>query len=358
MQNIIVVTSRYIGAVGTNTDKYTLFSVFVCQNTLSRFNGMRNSKMILFPKIFLLFFSVHASLTSGLQLKEEERLLEYQARNYTWPRDFYNPPTEGWKQIMDRRFAQITDITNSNERYLAYVQTMTAAIVAPNFTETGWALMRAPESLIDELKDYVREEIKKEEERKKASSGVENGVIRPERQIPEIEGARPDFILPRGNLLRRVLHELLPMHEEWIGGVKLKPHTAYGFRLYRNSSRLHMHVDRPDTHIISSILHVDRSENSKPWPILIEDFLGNTNEVYLESGKKCVVSFNGLSFVSFYSFFITYLLIISAKFDLSKQYVTYCFMNLQSAFMDGLSNLILTVTMRDFTHLFFLIIIQ
>ena len=38
------------------------------------------------------------------------------------------------------------------------------------------------------------------------------------------------------------------------------------------------------THIISCILHVDHDEDSEPWPLLIEDFQGNTNEVYLQSG--------------------------------------------------------------------------
>ena len=47
-----------------------------------------------------------------------------------------------------------------------------------------------------------------------------------------------------------------------------------------------MHVDKSNTHIISCILHVDHDDDpeSEPWPIVIEDFQGNTNEVVLESG--------------------------------------------------------------------------
>lgn len=45
-----------------------------------------------------------------------------------------------------------------------------------------------------------------------------------------------------------------------------------------------MHLDKSSTHIISSILHVDHGKDDEPWPIVIEDFHGNTNEVYLESG--------------------------------------------------------------------------
>ena len=65
-----------------------------------------------------------------------------------------------------------------------------------------------------------------------------------------------------------------------------------------------MHVDKLKTHVISCILHVDHSEDSEPWPILIEDFAGNSNEVTLESGdmlfyesSKCIhgrpTPFNG-----------------------------------------------------------------
>eukprot|EP00587_Corethron_hystrix_P017029 CAMPEP_0113323744 /NCGR_PEP_ID=MMETSP0010_2-20120614/16534_1 /TAXON_ID=216773 ORGANISM="Corethron hystrix, Strain 308" /NCGR_SAMPLE_ID=MMETSP0010_2 /ASSEMBLY_ACC=CAM_ASM_000155 /LENGTH=199 /DNA_ID=CAMNT_0000182795 /DNA_START=590 /DNA_END=1189 /DNA_ORIENTATION=+ /assembly_acc=CAM_ASM_000155 len=73
------------------------------------------------------------------------------------------------------------------------------------------------------------------------------------------------------------------MHEEW-AGVPLVEETAYGLRVYRNHSNLLMHVDRHDTHVISSILHVDHSSDAEPWPLVIEDFQGNTNEVVLESG--------------------------------------------------------------------------
>ena len=38
------------------------------------------------------------------------------------------------------------------------------------------------------------------------------------------------------------------------------------------------------THIISCILHVDHDAESEPWPLFIEDFQGNTNEVTLQSG--------------------------------------------------------------------------
>lgn len=85
--------------------------------------------------------------------------------------------------------------------------------------------------------------------------------------------------------LYQILVALKPYHEAW-AGVPLKGAMAYGLRVYRNDSNLHMHVDKSNTHIISCILHVDHDQDpeSEPWPIVIEDFQGNTNEVFLESG--------------------------------------------------------------------------
>jgi len=98
-----------------------------------------------------------------------------------------------------------------------------------------------------------------------------------------IDGSiRPGFI-PQVELNDKALQELKPMHEEW-AGVPLHGSTAYGLRVYHNESSLLMHVDKPETHVISCILHVDHDPESDPWPIVIEDYQGNTNEVTLESG--------------------------------------------------------------------------
>jgi hypothetical protein len=45
-----------------------------------------------------------------------------------------------------------------------------------------------------------------------------------------------------------------------------------------------MHHDKTQTHVISCIFHLASSEGSEPWPIVIEDFAGNTNSVVLKPG--------------------------------------------------------------------------
>ena len=92
------------------------------------------------------------------------------------------------------------------------------------------------------------------------------------------------------SLERRAVLELRPILEAWVNHDKRKKpihligNNAYGLRIYQNQSRLNMHVDQSGTHIVSAILHVDHDSNSKPWPIIIEDYKGNINEVILEKG--------------------------------------------------------------------------
>jgi hypothetical protein len=81
------------------------------------------------------------------------------------------------------------------------------------------------------------------------------------------------------------LEELQHYPETW-AGLELTPFQAYGFRLYRNNSQLHMHVDKSQTHVISFILHIDSSEDAEPWPILIEDFHGSKWEFKFVKKKK------------------------------------------------------------------------
>lgn len=45
-----------------------------------------------------------------------------------------------------------------------------------------------------------------------------------------------------------------------------------------------MHTDRTQTHVISCIYHIASSDDSEPWPIVIEDYEGNTQMAYLEPG--------------------------------------------------------------------------
>lgn len=58
------------------------------------------------------------------------------------------------------------------------------------------------------------------------------------------------------------------------------------FAVLDSATKLYMHTDRHDTHVISSILHVyhDTNKGSEQWPLVIEGFDGQTVQVHLEPG--------------------------------------------------------------------------
>jgi hypothetical protein len=74
-----------------------------------------------------------------------------------------------------------------------------------------------------------------------------------------------------------------PTLEAW-SGVDLVKGQAYGVRVYQNGTVLVNHVDRPETHVISCILHIDH-DLDEPWPIEIEDHDGKWHAVNLEPGE-------------------------------------------------------------------------
>jgi hypothetical protein len=130
---------------------------------------------------------------------------------------------------MRRRISQVEQIQDNTGRYNGFVSIMTQALVAPNFTENGWGLTRAPHDIVDMLKKNLYDGLDKATE---------------EYEMDVIEGAsedwqRPVFIKQR-TLNKLILDELKPMHEEW-AGIPLVGFQAYGLRIYKNQSILHMH---------------------------------------------------------------------------------------------------------------------
>lgn len=221
----------------------------------------------------LLFFSLALNCThfASSQLVEEDRQKEYAARNYKWPPEII-PDTPGWSKLMMRRFRQMEFQDDSNDRYNGYMNVVSSAYVAPNFTENGWGLTRAPQELVDEFRQALKDGLAKEPRLEGKTEVIEEGST----------DSSP-LMVATGSLNGKALSVLKPYHEAW-AGIPLVGSNAYGLRVYRNDSHLNMHVDRSHTHIISCILHIDHDPESEPWPIVIEDFQGNTNEVVLESG--------------------------------------------------------------------------
>ena len=218
--------------------------------------------------IVMLWVVFQSTTCCTSSLSEAERVEEYHKRNYTWPPMQYVPDTDGWKHLFQSRFAQVAEIGDRGKRYEGYLQTVYSAFQAPNFTELGFGLARAPSSLVEALQ-----------------RGIRNGLTtaRHEKRVDVIDAPEQPLFIDRPDLTERVIQELRHYAEEW-SGIKLVPFTAYGFRLYQNQSALFMHVDKSQTHVISFILHIDASDDAEDWPIFIEDFHGRTHEILLAPG--------------------------------------------------------------------------
>jgi hypothetical protein len=137
---------------------------------------------------FLPFLAALTVVPGTHGLSEDDRMAEYVKRNHTWPAD-YIPKTEGWKKLMDHRFRQVAEIDDSENRYEAYVQTINAAVLAPNFTEFGFGLARAPDDLMEALRKGIHD-------------GLEAGPEL-ERQVEVIKGD-PAWFIERPDLTQRV----------------------------------------------------------------------------------------------------------------------------------------------------------
>jgi hypothetical protein len=104
-----------------------------------------------------LVFSLLSMFPTEASLNENERLIEYRKRNYTWPLESVVPNTDGWRALMKRRFDQVAAIRNKDSRYEGYLQLINSAAVAPNFTETGWGLSKISNDLLDSMQQGVRD---------------------------------------------------------------------------------------------------------------------------------------------------------------------------------------------------------
>jgi len=147
----------------------------------------------------------------------------------------------------------------------------------PKFTEVGFEKRKIPSELWTEIIDMyaaVRD------------NQVEEHFEGKQHFITGAEKTSELLDLTRVATQRDRLHKaLLPMHEEWVGE-RLNPTYIYGIRSYLHNADLKQHVDRIQTHHISSILMVDKFLDGQPdWPLDIQAHDGTWHKVYLEPGE-------------------------------------------------------------------------
>ena len=150
----------------------------------------------------------------------------------------------------------------------------------PKLTTNGFELIKCPPkmwSLISECYDLLKDkEIEEQFEGK-------------DKYVPGNSKLLNFGLLPT---VKTILHEELQQIHEDFCGRKLEPTYIYGIRSYESGSTLTEHVDRVDTHHISSIIIVDKDltcgcQNRKyadDWPLDIKGHDGDWYKVYAQPG--------------------------------------------------------------------------
>tara|TARA_R100000988_G_scaffold103473_1_gene82959 strand:+ start:1193 stop:2443 length:1251 start_codon:yes stop_codon:yes gene_type:complete len=150
----------------------------------------------------------------------------------------------------------------------------------PRLTENGFSLTKCPDKLWSIIKDCYN--LLKEKESVEQFSGKEEYVPGDTKLLSF------DHLPSIKNLLHEELKE---MHEDFCGK-ELIPTFVYGIRSYEKGSSLKEHVDRAETHHISSIIIVDKDltcgcQNKKyadDWPLDIKGHDGEWYKVYTQPG--------------------------------------------------------------------------
>ena len=233
---------------------------------------------------------------------EEERVRLWYERNNTWPPKWNPNESPQLQYTMSVRDRALQFIPGANERWENYMQ-YTQSRLVPRFTEFGFKVISTPA--------FVQEKLKR-----KVDEGLANwDKLRLEKQIDAVYTPLPSKFVDMHGLDWEVINDLKALHEEWVGGMKLKATSAYGTRLYQNGSSLVMHHDKVSlkegislthcavgsqlalrlqycimnrqpylhiftetlflnflqthTHVISSIVHIahEYDDDSEPWPI-------------------------------------------------------------------------------------------
>lgn len=92
--------------------------------------------------------------------------------------------------------------------------------------------------------------------------------------------------------LRQLIHQqLLPLHQQWVKA-PLIPTSLYGIRSYKRGASLINHVDRLETHHVSSIIIVDKNlacgcgpgKEPEDWPLHFQSHNGEWHKIYAEPG--------------------------------------------------------------------------
>ena len=195
------------------------------------------------------------------------------------------PVTKGKKYILTRWFRQF-EANQVPEDYLKKIPSININTKVfsdynevPKFHTIGFDVKQVPEqtfALIKDAYEILKNVIKPEKDAEPGNDGV----------LQNKDGLHATELMSMDSLTtirEMILDQLQSTHEQWANTPLIKS-ACYGIRSYKNGSFLKSHLDRLDTHHISSIIIVDK-KGEKDWPLDIKDHNGDWHKVYAKTGQ-------------------------------------------------------------------------
>ena len=192
------------------------------------------------------------------------------------------PIIKGKKYIITSWWREnVWDGAGDSASYINKPKVYTDKSQIPKLTTKGFEVVKCPEDtwkLIQESYELLKDKVEQEH-----FDGKENFIPTGDSHLLSFDN------LPS---IRSLIHtQLQPIHEKFCG-VKIEPSFIYGIRSYTKGATLAPHVDRVETHHISSIIIVDKNlscgcqskEFGDDWALDIQDHDGKWHKVYAEPG--------------------------------------------------------------------------
>ena len=168
--------------------------------------------------------------------------------------------------------------TRTNRCAQRHAITLKLPLMMPNFTQTGFKKMKIPTAAYTLLTDFY----------------WQNQYLAANEVDSTVETINYDKVMARlvpltDEIKGKLSSIIKPILEEWSQS-PLEFSYLYGIREYYHGNVLRMHLDKPNTHIISAILqvHQDLGEEGEDWELEVINWDGNREYVVLKSGEMLI----------------------------------------------------------------------
>ena len=191
-------------------------------------------------------------LAVAQRMTEVERSRTYHKRyGDEWPFDSpynYHDPRD-----IARKEADLLAMTDMHKRYNAWVR-FSQELLTPNMTKKGVQVEELPRDVARKLYKFLHDGMERGKVHREKASEKNTSIIACG-MSDSGELVYPSLLDMPKWFRHEIAEALQPIHEQWCN-CKLKYAAFYGVRVYHDGCTLACHLDRVETHVVSSVIHI------------------------------------------------------------------------------------------------------